>query len=67
MSAIQKARDWLAERDVAGNQSDQRAIAVVRDLLAHIEDCALTRSRDARIAELEQQVHDLRVMYGLQQ
>lgn len=43
LTPIQKARGWLSERDVPGNQSDQRAIAVVRDLLAHIEDCALTR------------------------
>lgn len=61
MTVIQKARAFLAG-DASHNPQ-----AVVADLLAHIESCALTKAPDARIAELEQQVHDLRVMYGLQQ
>lgn len=61
MNAIQKARAYL------NGDCSQNPQQVVWELLQHIEECALLKPPDARIAELEQQAHDLRVMYGLDQ
>lgn len=41
MSILTEARAWLAERDIPGNQSDQRALGLVRGLLDHVEACAV--------------------------